>query len=155
MNLKRINTFTLFVLAIAPTSGCDPITGVERTVQVKQLPSKASVEAALRDVPEIKRVEFYQVPERRAFSVLEGKIREPAFYGFYFFAENDFGRFEVKQTKKGVNMIEFKPIGIGTTPRDVAERNRLLLDKVYASLLKHSPGLPSQTNMVEKLIRIR
>jgi hypothetical protein len=151
----RKGSFSAFVLLILLASGCDPMTGVVRTVRVKQLPSNEAVEAALGEVSEIKRFERHQVPERKAFSVFEGRIREPAYSSFEYFTRNDGGVLEVKQTKNGEKIIEISRIGMGSTPRDVSDRNRALMDKIYAGLLKHSSDLPSPTNVVEKLIRVR
>jgi len=151
----RKRKFSLFCCLILIATGCDPITGLVRTVRVKQLPSNESVEAALREVSEIKKIELHQIPERRSFSLLEGRIREPAYSSFHYLTRNDGGVLDVKETKNGEKIIEIRRIGFGSTPKDVSERNTALMDKIYASLRKHSPDLPSQTNMVEKLIRIR
>lgn len=147
--------FGALIFLMLAASGCDPMTGVVRTIRVKQLPSNESVEAALGEVPEIKKFELHHVPERKAFSVFEGKIREPAFSKFHYFTRNDMGVLQVKETKNGEKVIELSRISIGSTPKDVSDRNRALMDKIYASLLKHSPDLPAGTNMVEKLIRVR
>jgi hypothetical protein len=148
-------SFSCFILLILFATGCDPMTGVVRTVRVKQLPSNESVEAALRDVSEITKIELHQIPERKAFSVLEGKILEPAYSQFDYFTRNDGGILEVKVTKDGAKVVELRRISLGSTPRDVCDRNRILMDKIYASLRKHSPDLPPQIDTAEKLIRIR
>ena len=132
--------FSSFTLLMLLASGCDPGTGVVRTVQVKQLPSKEAIEAALSDVAEIKRFELHSVQDGNAY---------------YYFTANDGGILHLKEIDKGVYILELNRMGLGSTPKVVADRTRDVIDKVYASLRKHSPDLPLPTNVVERLIRVR
>src|SRR6266478_4794267 len=91
---------TVFVgtLVIALAAGCDPATGVVRTIDLTNAPPNEKVESALRDV--VGAEEFERLTERdgEQWSVRNGLVV-----------------LEIKQRNNGVKTLEFHSLRFGSS----------------------------------------
>jgi len=146
----------LLVLLLSLLAGCDSVSGVNRSVTLHRLPSRASVEAALRAVPEIEHVGYQQIKPTTVLSTAEGVIHDPPYDMFTYLGDGTGGTVVVRETEKGSKTLELSYLKIGgSLPRSFINRTRTLMDRVYTSLRSHAPEIPPATEVHEDLIRVR
>jgi hypothetical protein len=128
----------LGVLVVVLSSGCDPATGVIRSVKLPTMPSQQAVEDALRDVPEAKNFSHDAQRSPDTWETRNGMLT-----------------LELRKTRNGEAVLEMRYLHFGTSTLAELDRPRRLMDEVYASLRNRTASLPSPTNVTEKLIRVR
>ena len=134
--MKGISILSLLVVAI--TCGCDPATGVIRTVKLAKAPSNQAVESALRDLPEVKNFEHQAQKGADTWSTRDGKFA-----------------LEIRKAKNGGAILELRSLKFGSSTLGEWDTTRKLMDEVYASLHREAPDLPPPTGVTEKLLRVR
>ncbi|HXR48961.1 MAG TPA: hypothetical protein VN784_16110 [Candidatus Limnocylindrales bacterium] len=136
--------FTCFVM-----TGCDSFNGVYRTARLQHLPSNAAIEAALHDVPATQRVR-YSVSQPIAPS--DTRILRQ----FDYSSADSGGVVAIQQTETGGKTLTLYRMWIDyIPPPEVIGDTCALMDEVYASLLRHIPGLPPKEDLKETLVRVK
>ena len=133
--MKLLSIIGLLVMAL--TSGCDPATGVIRTVKLPKPPSNQTVESALSDLPEFKNFAHETQDGADTWSTRDGMVH-----------------LELRRDRNGAGILEMRYLTFGSSTLGELERPRRLMDEVYASLRKQAPDLPPPTALTEKLIRV-
>ena len=133
--VARKIAFVLALLLVAICAGCEPMTGVIRTVTLTNAPSNQAIEAALRDVPGSKSFDY---EGSDTWSTRNGRLV-----------------LQVRQIKKGPWILEMRRVSFGHSTLEQLQEPRRLMDEVYESLRKQSPNLPPQTEVREKLIGLK
>ncbi len=134
--MKSIAPLGLLVLAVC--TGCDPATGVIRTVRLTNAPPNQIIESALRSVPGIKDFEYRSRQGADTWSAGGGMLV-----------------LEIRQLRKGERILEMRYLHFGSSTLGELDRPRRLMDQVYTSLCREAPSLPPATQVSEKLIRVR
>jgi len=82
---------------------------VTRTVHVQQLPTKEVVEKALRDVPEIKGIHYYDVhpeAEQPCCWPLMKKVQPPSHYEFSYYSDRvAVGNIAILENTRGEKIV--------------------------------------------------
>jgi len=123
---------------VAFAAGCDPATGVVRTVNLTSAPSNQKVETALRDLVGEKGFEHQTEQDADQWSIRNGAVV-----------------LEIKHTNKGAKTLQFRSLRFGSSTLAEVADTRKLMDEIYASLRKQSPDLPEATTVHERLIRVK
>ena len=134
--MKLVSILGVLLLVLA--SGCDPATGVIRTVKLPKVPSNQTVESALRDVPEAKNFDHETVRGADTWFTRDGMLT-----------------LELRKARNEKGILELRYLHFGSSTLGELEGPRRLMDEVYASLRRQAPGLPPPTEVTEKLIRVR
>ena len=125
------------------------MSGVRRTATLHSLPSPALVEAALRAVPEIRTVEYRSFPR-------EITMADAVYDQFGYSGAEARGTLLIRETSKGEKTLCLYYYRIGAPlPREIIDRVRRLMDKVYASLRAHIPEVPPESELHEELFRVQ
>ena len=127
-------------MVIVLATGCDPVTGVVRTVGFTNTLSNEKIEAALHDVAGEKGFEHLPPGWTDRWS-----IRREAFVIL-----------EIDEVKKGEKTLQLKTLRMGSSSTLGEQADaRKLMSEIYVSLRNHAPDLPEPGAVHEKLIRVR
>jgi hypothetical protein len=131
----------LGALVVILANGCDPATGVVRTVGFTNTLSNDKIEAALRDV----------VGEKGFEHKTEGYL------DVWLIRKGGGGVvLEVEELKKGEKTLQLQSVRLGSSSTFAEQTDtRRLMDDIYVSLRNHAPDLPEPGAVHEKLIRVR
>lgn len=151
--MRLISQRVLIAAALSSvlTVGCDSLYKIERSIPLQRLPAQATVEAALRELPQIDRLDCRQITPPNAL-----RSHQPAFYQVYYATQRANGVVEVRETADGKKALNLYRGWINHRPRreEIAE-TRALMDQVYAALRKHIQELPFKEEVSEKLVGMK
>jgi len=149
MNKRILQIIVGGIIACLAATGCDSFNGVYRTARLQQLPSNASIEAALHDVPAIQKIHYSAA---QPVSSSDTRILRQSDYS----SAHSGGVVAIQQTETGEKALTLYRMWINYIPPPEAVGDTCaLMDKVYASLLRHIPELPPKEDLKETLVRVR
>jgi hypothetical protein len=142
-------------LAALCAGGCDPISGVSRTVQLRSLPARADVEAALRATPGVEQVGYRQGPPSTYWSLSDGVVHNPPYDSFNFSGIDASATLDISENGKGEKTLRMYYLRIGMRlSREFVDRTRAMMDAAYESLRVRVADLPPADEVEEKLLRV-
>jgi hypothetical protein len=155
---KIIQTTILLFLGLL-ASGCDSFHAISRSAQVNQLPTKETIEAAVRNVPGVKGIRYQRIdpqPTRSPWLGPWGKtIQRPSYDAIYYYSDHASGWVELQENEKGDKFITLYFGTIGSIPPASVIQTVDLMDQVYASLRQNITNLPPESEMNENYIRLK